>query len=678
MWQDFAASDLARSGLSLSDIQAEEAVGPFGSLDGYKIPYFTIKNERHPKMWRVRMAAGDNKYHQPDAQALGEDTAPPYFHKHCDYEKPGTHKVICEGEKKALAAFKFLQNVQTIGIGGCWNWQAPLTPAEKKRRDADPNQPIMARLHPDIVAFCKNGRGPVYYIPDADYRTNDQVLRALGSMRLAFAAARIDFRIVLLPTTGKGLDDFLMAQPAGTHDAAFWALERVDGRGMLTRPSDMQAKIGLRVNGDGRIVMVENLVVDALAKWDYLTENYYYDIRSARHMLRDSGTGKFSMMSDIHVEVLKRHMQSALGFTKLPRDFLESVMHGLATKFPRNPLSEYLRGLVWDGVSRFPQLVVELGVPERLRGYAECIMRNVVTAATARAIKPGTKFDHCVILEGAQGFGKSTFWEQLAVLDGVNYYAVASISANSHVIGTRDFLTAGSRAIFYDLDELSVLSKSDVNAVKTMLSTTVDTYRPAYGRADVEVQRSFVCVGSTNSETYLIDNTGNRRFWPVRVGDCERKRFNMRWLAENREQLWAEAMYLYRTDYTFWDMPEEYVETAKAEQEERMLEDGFEDPIREVLNAAFATDPARRPPTKMYMGVRVYCITNTYLYDALNVPLERRMALSRRVPQLVKKLTNGQWTRATIKDGQVVARGHILNCEWADAQPRVDIDSVKY
>ena len=60
--------------------------------------------------------------------------------------------------------------------------------------------------------------------------------------------------------------------------------------------------------------------------------------------------------------------------------------------------------------------------------------------------------------------------------------------------------------------------------------------RLAYGRLTHEAPRHFIVVGTTNDERYLIDNTGNRRFWPVRVGDID-----LEALARDRDQLWAEA-----------------------------------------------------------------------------------------------------------------------------------------
>ena len=678
-WQDFAVTDLARSGLAITDIDAEEAPGAFGPLDGYHIPYYTITGERHPLMYRTRLRTGDKKYDQPSAKDLAGDTAPPYFHKNGNYAKLGLTKIITEGEKKSLAGFKFLSGVQTIGIGGCWNWQAPLTPSEMESRIENPHIPIMARLHPAIIEFCKGGKGPVYYVPDADYRTNEQVMRALGSMRLAFRKAGIELRIILLPAGGKGLDDFLMAQPQGTHDAAFWALEQTDGKGMLTRESDMQALIGLKLDRRFEPVLVERGMVDALARWEYLAENYYFDTRAVRHMLKGDD-GIFRPMSDIHIEALKRHMQHALGFVRIPRDTMESIMYGLAMKFPRNPLADYLRSLHWDGVGRFQTLVERLGVPAHLHDYAGAVLKNLMVAASARALRPGTKFDHCVILEGHQGFGKSTFWEILATLDDVCYYAVASITANSHIIGTRDFLTAGSKSIFYDLDELGVLSKSDVNAVKTMLSTTMDTYRPAYGRSDVEVQRAFLCVGSTNLDSYLIDRTGNRRFWPIKVGnDGAMKNFDRTWLVAHREQLWAEAMHALVAGHEFWALTPEQEKQAQEEQSSRLGEDSLFESVDEVLNTAFATDPIKRPDVKAYNGVEYYAITMKRVYDMLDTPHNlRNVGTGTRIGRLVKDgAGGGKWVKVRLNQGGIKLDNYLLPKEWADAQPRSDSGKTK-
>jgi hypothetical protein len=224
---------------------------------------------------------------------------------------------------------------------------------------------------------------------------------------------------------------------------------------------------------------------------------------------------------------------------------------------------------------------------------------------------------------------------------------------------------------------LGVLSKSDVNAVKTMLSTTMDTYRPAYGRGDVEVQRAFLCVGSTNSESYLIDPTGNRRFWPIKVGDGT-MHLDREWLFKNREQLWAEAMAAHRAGYEFWALTPEQEARAQSEQASRVVEDGFEEPIRGILNTAFATSVVQRPEVVTYKGEDFYLLTNTRIFDLLNVPFERRQGHSRRLPRLVQNVGEGRWARNQTVHKGGVRRGYLLNKMWADAQPRIDVDSPKY
>ena len=89
----------------------------------------------------------------------------------------------------------------------------------------------------------------------------------------------------------------------------------------------------------------------------------------------------------------------------------------------------------------------------------------------------------------------------------------------------------------YEIAEPAGLHKSEVEHVKAFISRTHDKARPAYGTA-VEIRpRTCIFIGTTNKDSYLIDPTGNRRFWPVPVTKAELKK-----LAEDRDQLWAEAV----------------------------------------------------------------------------------------------------------------------------------------
>jgi predicted P-loop ATPase len=80
-----------------------------------------------------------------------------------------------------------------------------------------------------------------------------------------------------------------------------------------------------------------------------------------------------------------------------------------------------------------------------------------------------------------------------------------------------------------------------------------------------------VFAGSVNPETYLRDETGNRRFWPVRCGDID-----LDALVRDRDQLWAEAVALYRGGAIWWLDEPELVASAKAEQDQRYYADAWD------------------------------------------------------------------------------------------------------
>ncbi len=98
-----------------------------------------------------------------------------------------------------------------------------------------------------------------------------------------------------------------------------------------------------------------------------------------------------------------------------------------------------------------------------------------------------------------------------------------------------------------ELSELDSLSHSEVARIKAFMSRTTDRFRPPYGMRLVESPRQCIFAGTVNHSTYLRDETGGRRFWPIACG-----RIDVDALARDRDQLWAEAKARFEGGAVWW------------------------------------------------------------------------------------------------------------------------------
>jgi predicted P-loop ATPase len=264
------------------------------------------------------------------------------------------------------------------------------------------------------------------------------------------------------------------------------------------------------------------------------------------------GQGEWADIDDVRLQV---YLTKTYGFEPKKPTVMDAVLHA-AHGLPYHPVREYLEGLRWDGVSRLHRLMADYwgsaSTPsaaslrredpwagKRLDRYFELVGEKWLTGAVARIFKPGCKLDTMVVFEGGQGDYKST---SIKMLFGEDWFADSKLK-----IGDKDALANMQGKWAYEMAEMDAHRKADDTEFKQFLTSPVDRVRWHYGKRAEDVPRQSVFVGTTNMHQYGKDETGMRRIWPVEVGLVDLRR-----IAADRDQLWAEAVTLFRQGSTWW------------------------------------------------------------------------------------------------------------------------------
>lgn len=240
-----------------------------------------------------------------------------------------------------------------------------------------------------------------------------------------------------------------------------------------------------------------------------------------------------------------------------------------------HPVRDWLEHLRWDGTPR-----IETWTSTYL-GAAPTPFHHTVGAlwlisAVARIFRPGVKADHMLILEGPQGARKST---AIKVLAGEDWF-----TDELPELGSKDAAIHMQGVWIVEIAELDAIGRAEVSRIKAFLTRTTDRFRPPYGRYTVEVPRQCVFAGTVNPDTYLRDETGNRRFWPLRCGTID-----IAALARDRDQIWAEAVHRFREGAIWWIDDPVLLAEAREEQDRRYQSDAWDDLIEHWLTHEIRT-----------------------------------------------------------------------------------------
>lgn len=328
-------------------------------------------------------------------------------------------------------------------------------------------------------------------------------------------------------------------------------------------------KLGVAVTQNGSPICNIDNALRVIAGRDEFKDIVWYDEFHKRYLTRfDFETfdvGDLREWGDVDELKLTTFMQRQLGLRRISDDMVHKAAIVYAHQHVRNEPRDWMAGLKWDGTARVERFFADaLGAEES--DYVLAASRNFWIGMAARVFRPGCQLDNMVVLEGAQGIGKTKALRSI----GGPWYTEAKESVTSREF----FLTLHGR-LLVEVAELDAFNRAEVTRIKQVVTCTTDRYRSPYARGAQDHPRMSIFVGTTNETAYLRDHTGGRRFWPIRCG-----LIRLEQIARDREQLYAEGVALFRSGEPWYVMPA--LSTAK-EQEERRQVDEWENIMAEYL-----------------------------------------------------------------------------------------------
>lgn len=270
-------------------------------------------------------------------------------------------------------------------------------------------------------------------------------------------------------------------------------------------------------------------------------------------------------VTDANISMLRGYLSDVYQFD-LTEKHLRDAVENLAHENRFNPVVDMLAEAEanWDGAERLDRMAIEHFNCADNDLNRQCVRKTMVAAVT-RARIPGCKFDTIPVLEAREGWNKSTAW---AVLAGEGNFSDEKILGKPN----REVQEQLAGVWIYEIADLAGMRKTEVETIKGFASQVEDRARPAYGHYLVVQPRAGIMAGTTNGDRYLQSQTGNRRFWPLKVEGP----IDIPLLRAKRLQLWGEAAHRQKQgegltlDPSLWP-------AAAIEQEARRALHGWEE-----------------------------------------------------------------------------------------------------
>lgn len=408
---------------------------------------------------------------------------------------------------------------------------------------------------------------------------------------------------------------------------------------LVPTPSARPALPVFQRTDKGEILASKENVSMALRRADVCGWELRHDAFRDEVMLAPPGTDEWRPFRDTdYLQLCIGLERGATGFKDIPKERIRDTVAYVAEANTFDSARCWLEAQEWDGVPRvatfLPQFFGTADTP-----YMQAVGMYIWTALAGRIMTPGIKADMVPVAVGAQGSGKSS--AVAAIVPSADFFLELDLGGKDDELAR---LMRGKLVI--ELGELNGLRAREAEHVKAFITRQYEEWVPKYREMQVRYARRCVFFGTTNKDEFLADDTGHRRWLPFRAGTC-----NPQGVIDNRGQLWAEGLQLFKASGVMWQGAEEL---AKAEHDAFVVRDAWEELVEAWLTTPDSMADGDKPIDSPFTAVGVLTGALSMKAAVINHSVKERMA--KVLKDLGPKL--GFAARKTRIDGKQV-RGYV-------------------
>ena len=375
------------------------------------------------------------------------------------------------------------------------------------------------------------------------FRTTAENPRTLSSLRIDEAATADEFEIVkpadrVVPTPAKKV---------ATTAAEVKQLLRYDNNGVAlsTLPN-----------------VVTILSVPTVYGYEIAYDSFKDVLVATPH-----GEVSWQPINDTYYTSTRLWLENTARFNPVSREMVRDAIYYLAEVNKMDTAQLWLDSLAWDGVERVQNFMPRY-MGTAAGKYERSVGLYMWTALAGRIMDPGCPADMVPILIGNQGLGKST--GIAAMVPDPDYFVEIRLDEPDDQIARK------MRGVLIgEIAEMRGLRTQDLERIKSFVTRKHEKWIPKYQEFATTFARRCLMVGTSNDDELFVD-TENRRWLPVRTAGVD-----VPAIKRDRDQLWAEALIIFKKDGVHWQKAEEL---GKEEHQEFKAVDAWSSVIGQWLN----------------------------------------------------------------------------------------------